>query len=308
MATTTSITTTYAGEFAGQYIAAALLSGSTLGNQGITIKPNVKYKEVVKRLSNTGIVADATCDFTPTGTVTIDERILEPKELQVNETLCKSDFQSDWDAIQMGYSAFDQLPPNFTQFFIANMAEIVGAANETSIWHGVAGNDGEFDGYVPLMTADGTVIDVVGTTIDSSNVIAELEKVYNAIPAALYGKNDLFIYVSPNIAKAYNIALGGFGAAGLGAAGYLSQGTVGEKPLDFAGIPLFMANGLTTNYMVAAQKSNLWFGTGLMSDQNEVKVLDMADLDASKNVRFVMRYTGGVQYGYGAEAVLYTPA
>jgi len=308
MATTTSITTTYAGEFAGQYIAAALLSGTTLGNQGITIKPNVKYKEVVKRLSNVGLVADATCDFTATGTVTLDERILEPKELQVNQTLCKSDFQSDWDAIQMGYSAFDTLPPNFTQFFIANMAEHVGQATEQSIWHGVAGNDGEFDGYVPLMTTDGTVIDVTGTTIDSSNVIAELEKVYNAIPSALYGKNDLFIYVSPNIAKAYNIALGGFGTAGLGAAGYLSQGTVGEKPLDFAGIPLFMANGLNTNYMVAAQKANLWFGTGLMSDQNEVKVLDMADLDASKNVRFVMRYTGGVQYGYGAETVLYTPA
>ena len=44
-----SITTTYAGEFAGDYIAAALLSGKTLSEEAITIKPNVKYKEVIKK-------------------------------------------------------------------------------------------------------------------------------------------------------------------------------------------------------------------------------------------------------------------
>ena len=49
MATTTSITTTYAGEFAGDYISAALLSGVTIDNGGITVKPNVKFKEVIKK-------------------------------------------------------------------------------------------------------------------------------------------------------------------------------------------------------------------------------------------------------------------
>jgi len=58
--------------------------------------------------------------------------------------------------------------------------------------------------------------------------------------------------------------------------------------------------------MVAAEKSNLFFGTGLMSDQNEVKVIDMADIDGSQNVRIVMRYTAGVQYGIGSDIVLYS--
>ena len=48
MATTTSLTTTYAGEFAGKYIGAALLSGNTLAQEGVTVKTNIKYKEVVK--------------------------------------------------------------------------------------------------------------------------------------------------------------------------------------------------------------------------------------------------------------------
>jgi len=58
--------------------------------------------------------------------------------------------------------------------------------------------------------------------------------------------------------------------------------------------------------MVAAQKSNLFFGTALLSDKNEVRVLDMADLDGSQNVRMIMRYTAGVQYGIGSDIVLYS--
>ena len=58
--------------------------------------------------------------------------------------------------------------------------------------------------------------------------------------------------------------------------------------------------------MVAAEKSNLFFGTGLLSDHNEVKLIDMADLDGSQNVRVVMRFTAGVQTGIGADIVYYT--
>ena len=59
------------------------------------------------------------------------------------------------------------------------------------------------------------------------------------------------------------------------------------------------------NHMVAAQKSNLFFGTGLLSDHNEVKLIDMADLDGSQNVRVIMRFTSGVQYGIVDDIVLY---
>jgi hypothetical protein len=307
MATTQSVTSTYAGEFAGKYIASALLSGNTLGKQAITLKPNVKYKSVVKKLSNTGIVKDATCDWAATGSLALTERILTPKELQVNEALCKDDFRADWEAISMGYSAHDNLPPTFSEFLISHMISSVGAATETSIWQGASGTDGEFGGFTPLFQADSDVVDVDngGTAVDSSNVISALSSVYEAIPDTIYGADDLVIYASPNVVRAYMIALGGFGANGLGAAGFMSQGTVGEKPLNYSGIPIFMANGLPSSEIVIAQKSNLWFGTGLMSDQNLVKVLDMADLDGSQNVRFVMRYTAGVQYGIGSEIVYY---
>lgn len=308
MATTTSITTTYAGEFAGKYIAAALLSASTIENGGISVKPNVKYKEVIKKLSTDDIVKDATCDFSATSTLTLTERILQPEEFQVNLQLCKKDFRSDWEAIEMGYSAFDNLPPSFQEFLIAHVAAKVAQKTEQTIWSGVNATAGEFDGLVTLASADASVIDVVGTTVTASNVIDELGKIVDAIPSAVYGKEDLYIYVSQNIARAYVRALGGFGASGLGANGVNAQGTQwwNNGALSFDGVKLFVANGLGDNKAMAAEKSNLYFGTGLLADHNEVRIIDQAEIDGSQNVNVVMRFTSGVQYGIGSDIVLYS--
>ena len=309
MATTTNITTTYAGEKAQGYIAAALLSGNTIENGGITVKPNVKKSEVLKKIATGDLIADGTCDFTATSSVTMTERIRSPKEFQVNLELCKTPFRADWDAISMGLSSFDTLPPDFQSFLVAHVAEKVATKIENNIWQGADGTEGEFDGIVALATADATVVDVVGTTVTAANVIDELGKVVDAIPAALYGSPDLKIYVAQNVYRAYVRALGGFASNGQGANGVGGNGTnqsLGDVMFD--GVPVFVANGLASNYIVAAESSNLVFGTGLMSDQNEVKIIDMADIDGSQNVRIVMRFTATVQYAYGAEVVLYTPA
>lgn len=310
MATTTSITTTYAGEFAGKYISAALLSASTIENGGIEVKPNVKYKEVIKKLATDAIVKDATCDFDATSTVTLTERILQPEEFQVNLQLCKSDFKSDWEAVQMGYSAFDSLPPSFADYILSHVAAKVAEKTEQNIWRGVNANAGEFAGFATLLAADAALPsaqEVAGTTVTAANVIAELGKIVDALPAALYGKEDLHIYVSQNIAKAYVRALGGFGASGLGANGTNSMGTQwwNNGSLSFDGVKIFVANGMAANTAIAAEKSNLYFGTGLLNDLNTVKLIDMADLDGSENVRVVARFTAGVQYGNVQDIVTY---
>ena len=306
MATTTNVTTTYAGEFALPYLQAALLNPSTIRNGGVTVKPNVKFKQVLKKVAMSDLIKDGSCDFTPTGTVTLTENILQPEEFQVNFTLCKTDFRDDWEALAMGLSAHDHLPPNLADFIIAKTAAEVATANETIIWQGATGTAGQYDGFLARFAADATVVDVVGTTVTAANVIEEMGKVIDAIPASIYGKEDLFIYVPQNVYRAYVRALGGFGASGLGANGFEGRGNnqvLGD--LAFDGVKIFLAEGLPSNKMVAAQASNLFFGTSLMSDWNEVKVLDMADLDGSQNVRFVMRYTANVNYAYGSEVVYY---
>jgi hypothetical protein len=308
----TPITTTYAGEFAGKYISAALLSGKTLAEGNITTVPNVKYKQVMKKAVSGDLVKDATCDFSGEADVlTLSERILQPEEFQVNLELCKKDFRSDWEAAQMGFSAFDNLPPSFSDFLIAHVADKVAQRIETNIWTGTNATSGQFDGFVTTLTADNDVNDVVGTASTAANIIEELGKIADAIPSAVYGAEDMTIYLPGNMYRNYVRALGGFGAAGLGAAGTNNQGTqwynMGSG-LSFDGIQVVHAPGLSDNDAVAAEKSNLFFGTGLLSDQNEVKVIDMADLDGSQNVRIVMRFTAGIQHGIGGDIVLYATA
>jgi hypothetical protein len=303
MATTTSITTTYAGQFSGKYIAAALLSAPTLDKEYITIKPNIKYKEVVKTLSQTGLIMDATCDFTATSSVSLNERILQPDEFQVNTQLCKKDFRSDWEAVEMGVSVYDNLPASFTDFLIANTAGQVAQQIELNIWSGSASVNGQFAGLINQISASAALPAanfVTQSAPTAANVTASLLAVVNAIPNTVYGKEDLYIYVSTATVKAYQMALG--------TANYQFNSFTGFAPLNFQGINLAWCPGMPSGVTIAAQKSNLFFGTALLSDKNEVRVLDMADLDGSQNVRVIMRYTAGVQFGIAGDIVVAGPA
>jgi hypothetical protein len=303
-----SLTSTYAGSFSGKYISAALLSAETLDKGLITVMPNVKYKSVLQVGSYNDIVANATCDYTQSGTLTMTEKIIQPEEFQVNVDICKKDLVNSWEAEQMGYSAFDKLAPSLSDFVIAHTASKVASKIESNIWAGQTATAGEFDGFYYLATAGGSgCVAVTGTGITAANVIDEMGKVVDAIPSGVYGKEDLYIYVAPNVARAYIRALGGFGANGLGANGVNSAGTTwfNNGGLSFDGIPVVVAQGLPASSMMAAQKSNMFFGTGLLNDTNEVRVLDMAELDGSQNCRVIMRFTAAVAMGINSDVVIY---
>ena len=299
---------TYSGEFSGKYLAAALLSASTLDSGAISILPNVKFKSVIQKGATDDIVKDASCDFvTNQGTLTLTEAVLQPDEFQVNLQLCKKDLHDSWTAEQMGFSAHDSLAPSFAEFVIAHVSAKVADKTEKNIWSGATANSGEFDGFTAKLTADTDVIDVAAATVTAANVVAELGKVVDAIPTAVYGQEDLTLYVSSNVARAYVRALGGF-ASGIGANGSDNKGTqwYNGGELSFDGINIFVAKGLGDNKVIASTKSNLYFGTGILNDQNEVKVIDMSDIDGSQNVRVIMRFTAGVQHVFGGDIVLYS--
>lgn len=309
MSTTTNITTTYAGESANKWVAAALLSAPTLANNLIEIMPNVKYKAVMHKLATTGLLKDASCDFDPTSTVTITERVLTPKQLSVNVQLCKNNFRDTWQAIEMGYSSHDVLPKSFADYLIGYMAEKVAAANETSIWAGDATNTGEFDGFATLLALDANLPsaqEVTGTTLTAANIVAELGKVLDATPQAVYSQPNFRIYISSNAYRLYLRSLGGFGASGLGANGYDNKGNNQELgSLLFDGVPLVVVNGLGADQMIATYKENFTFGTSLLSDEAEVKLLDMSLLDGSDNVRVIMKMAAGVQYSSVEDVTTY---
>jgi hypothetical protein len=312
MATTINISTSYAGQDSKLWVKAALLSGNTLANGGMTIIPNIAYKTTMFKIGTDDILKNATCDFDATSTVTLSERSLTLEQFQVNLQLCKKDFLATWQAEEMGFSANKVLAKSFVDYLLAYITDKVASSVEVSIWRGANATAGQIDGIATLLAADAslpTANEVAGSSAISASatVITELGKIVDAIPAALYGSPDLKIYVPQGVMKAYIRALGGFSVAATSNSGTDAKGTqwYNGGALTFDGIPIFVANGLAANTAIAAETSNLFFGCGLLNDTNEIALLDMSPLDGSQNVRFVLRAGMAVNYHSVSDIVTY---
>lgn len=296
MATTTSLTTTYAGREAAGYIRAAFLSNESLA--AVTFKENIEYKQVVRKLVDDITFANATCDFTPTGTVTLTERILTLEKFQVQRQLCKNTFLSDWSAKE---EQDGNLHASLTDAIIANVMAGVAARNEVVMWQGVNATAGEYAGFETLFLADSDVLDVeTPEAITSANVIEEMARLVLKLPTRVRRATEKpVIAVSSNVAEAFRTAI-----LGLGGGSYLYQGETVKMTWQ-GQYDIIECPGMSDDTMAMFQKSNLWFGTNLLDQWNTVAVLDMYDKDLSDNVRFACSFFAGVQYGFGAEIAFY---
>ena len=296
MATTTSLTTTYAGREAAGYIRAAFLSNESLA--AVTFKENIEYKQVVRRLVDSITFANATCDFTPTGTVTLTERILTLEKFQIHRQLCKNTFLIDWEARS---EQNNELHASLTDAIIANVLAGMAANNERLIWQGVNATAGEYAGFETLFLADATVLDVATPeAITTANVIEEMGRLVLTLPTRVRRATEKpVIAVSSNVAEAYRSAI-----LGLGGGYYLYQGE--SVVMNWQGqYDVIECPGMSDDTMAFYQKSNLWFGTNLLDQWNNVAVLDMYQYDLSDNVRFAASFFAGVQYGFGDEIAFY---
>ena len=295
---------TYAGELALPYLSASIKSGKTLANNYISIKENVMYKAVLKNVTDNGLILDATCNFDDsTSTVTLNERVLQVEEFMVNTELCKAKFRQDWEAQATGSIYNDRIPPSFEEFLLSYVAEKVAERMENNIWGGNPASTGEFEG---LATNNGIIVSGGGTNVTSSVALTDGEKVVTALgelfndaggilatAPAIVDKEDFTIYVSPKIAFFYQQRMA--------ALGYLNQYYVSEKPLNYMGYEMVVCPGMLNDRIIAARKSNLFFGTNTMTDQTSVRVIDRTPIDGSDNVRISMRFSAGVQAGIIAE-------
>lgn len=300
MATETTVNSSYAGTVAGEIIGKAFKEADTIQKGLVTILPNIPVKQVIRKIDYGNGRQDYSCGFAPAGSVTLDEVILEPKKIKNEAELCKEDFRNVWDTASMGFGAAnDNMPVDEEQALLVEILADTAQATDSDIWIGDATDDGHFDGFIPLFLGDATVIDVASpATITASNVVAEMQKASNAVPVALRRKADLVFAISADVAQAYNNALITAG---------INNGLGGQGQELYLGMyKLEIINGLPANTMVIYQKKNLYFGTGLLSDHNEVRVKDMDETDLSGTVRYKMVYTAGVQYVRGSEVVLYT--
>tara|TARA_R110002110_G_scaffold11199_5_gene54347 strand:+ start:1018 stop:1941 length:924 start_codon:yes stop_codon:yes gene_type:complete len=299
-------TSNFAGKAAGFYIAAALKEAKSLDY--LTMIENIKYKSNIQRMAGSSVVVDATCDFTDAGTLALTEKVLEPKNLQINLDLCKSTLLDSWEALQMRAGAGAPPPASFDDYVISYMGEIIAQATEESVWDGAGGTTGEFQGFLgtngylmPTGTnADATVIQSSASgAYTAANIVANLQTLTadmaGNVPAIL-GKEDLHIYMNN---KTY-----GYYISAVSTLGYVNAYNMnGDYEPVFEGYKIAVCPGLLDNQVVAAEKSNLFYGTDLLSDATRITLMDMAALDGSDNMRLVARFSGGVQTGVGADIV-----
>ena len=299
-----NVTSNFAGKAAGFYISAALKEAKSLDY--LEMIENIKYKSNIQRQAGSSVVRDATCDFTDHGTLALTEKVLEPKNLQINLDLCKKTLLSSWEALEMRAGAGAPPPPSFEDYVIAYMGEIIAQATEDSIWSGVAANNGEFAGFLGAATGyllpgvDGTVIQSSASgAYTAANIIANLQTLTSDMAGntpSILGKEDLHIYMNP---KTY-----AFYISAVSTLGYVNAYNMnGDYEPVFEGYKIAVCPGMVDNQLVAAQKSNMFYGTDLLSDATRITLMDMSALDGSDNMRLVARYSGGVQTGVGADIV-----
>ena len=296
-------TSNFSGKAAGFYISAALKEAKSL--DFLNVIENIKFKSNIQRMAGSGVVADATCDFTGAGTLALTEKVLEPKNLQINLDLCKSTLLDSWEALQMRAGAGAPPPASFDDYVISYMGEIIAEATEESIWSGTA-VAGKFNGFLGAATGyllpgvDATVHqDAASGAYTAANIITNLQALTANMAtniSAVLRKEDLHIYMSP---KTYALYI-----SAVSTLGYVNAYNMnGDYAPVFEGYKIAVCPGMVDDQLVAAQKSNLFFGTDLLSDATRITLMDMAQLDGSDNMRLVARYSGGVQTGIGADIV-----
>ena len=273
---------TYAGEHAGLYISAALKQARTM--EFLTIRENINYKEVVNKVAGADLIKDRTCNFNEqSATLTLTESVLEVKPLQVNIDICKKTMLSDWSGQQEG---------DFVAYATSYLAASIADATELAIWQGPAGGTGSFAG----IDATGMATSTASAAYSADNIIANLGTLVADIPANVYMADDLYIYMNKKTYRFYINAISALSA--------FPFNNMGQYEPVFEGVKIAVVAGLQDNVMYAGQKSNFYFGTSLSSDLTEIRVLDMANLDGSDNIRLVAKYTAGVQVGVAADWVI----
>lgn len=298
-----TVNSNYAGKAAGFYISAALKEATSLDH--LTVLQNIKYKENLQKVAGSNLVRNADCNFTDHGTLALTESILTPKMLQINMQTCKDTLLSSWEAETMRAGAMNNNSPKFEDYVISYFTQHIADAVESSVWSGAAATNGQFEGFLTGTTGafavNGNVVQTnntggAGTAYTAANIISNLQTIAAAIPSTVYGKEDLRIYMNWKTYRLY--------VSAISALGYVNMYSMNnDYEATFEGIKLSVVYGMPDNKLVAAQVSNLFFGTDLISDTTQVKMLDMSPLDGSENLRFVAKYSGGVQVGIGAEVV-----
>lgn len=268
---------------------------------------NVNSKIKVGSLEFDDIIQEYGCDFTSTNS-NLSAKEMEPCKLSIGVELCQWDLQNSFVAEYMkksntiDFANTDGLTPEFLVHYYERLGAKLSDNLERLTFQGNTGITASTylnlcDGLELQLSSDGDVIDIAATaSIASSNVIAELTKVYNAIPSEL-DKNEVIMMVSSDIMSAYKVAV-----AQASSELYLNR----VPTANFIDVKMVEAKGMSARKAIATRPSNLIFLTDLVSPASELITINMKTTIGDRKLRTISDFTFGVDFVNPTEIVFYS--
>lgn len=264
--------------------------------------PGIKSKTKLATILFGNILQSSSCPFdAPTDDLSAVE--LDVTALSAMAQICQFDLEQSFVALQMTKgSNGDFTVASFMDFYWNTMAQQIGQDLELIRWQGdtTSGNAtlALCDGYIKGLLADATVVDVANTTVTASNVLTELAKVFAAAPSAIIRKKaDLRLYVSTNVANAYELAA---------ASGNTMTYVTTPLELTYLGVKVVVCEGMPNDHAVLCLKDSLLYAFDAEGDDKALKAVNLSDTVAEPYIRTRANMKVGFHHVNGAQIVLYS--
>jgi hypothetical protein len=272
-----------------------------------TILPNVKSKEKIGLfdMGNTLQPFDSTT-FTPSSAY-LSQKTITVDKFKVNIELEQKQLENNYlSEMAKAGSPGNIAPADFLSYVLDLTArQIQNDFEYLAFSGGVAGLTGSYPnalstGLIAKATADANTIKVSATaSINETNVIAEMTKVYKSIPTTIINKKDLKIYVAADVAKAYRVAIA---LANNANSMYITENIL---PFNYLGIPMIEAKGMPNSKMFVARGANVFYATDKSSDAQSLNVINTWNTIGTSTLRIVSSFNFGVDYAVSSEIVVY---
>jgi len=268
-----------------------------------TKQVGIKFAAALNLMDTDAVLQNGdACGYTSSGTTTFSQRNITVGRMKVMETLCPRSLEQYWMQTQLtAGSMYEGVP--FEQAFAEQKALRIAEALENAIWQGNA----YFSGVNQLLNAasgstisgnTGAVSASVGIT--ATNIIGIFDNIYNQIPQAILTKQDLVIFCGWNnyrtLVQAFKQGTTTGGLAVLYNQVDLASLANGEFVYPGTNVRVIAVPGLTnTNRIVCTYLGNLFYGTDLLSDEEQFSIFYAREND---EIRSIAAFKAGVQIAY----------
>ena len=278
-------------------VADLVLGSSTL--ERISIQTGVKHTAPIHILDFSGNLQAMGCNPTAQDeTLTFTDRNISAVEMGFNIPICEDNLLGKWGEYAVRVTASDT-DLAFSEYVVDALIAAAHNDLEKLIWQGDTGSSDLIDGFVTIATADVPVAQKL-TLAAGTSAYAGIVAAYMALPEEAINYNDVEIYVSPAIFRAF--------VADVTAANLYhfnpADATAEEIFLPGAAAKVVKRAGLTGNLSIlATYAKNIYFGTDLEGSKEDVAIV----WDAVKRTHYAqVVFTAGVQIAFPDRCVLAT--